>query len=69
MPRKLTVCVLTLTLLASGCASVPPARPLPECPNPPAVPAWIMQPAPSLIPLLDSIISPSVEVSEISTGN
>jgi len=42
---------------------------LPECPNPPAVPAWIMQPAPSLIPLLDSIISPSVEVSEISTGN
>lgn len=55
---KTKVCGLMLTLGASGCTSVPPA-PLPavECPKP--APAWIMEPAPNLIPLLDRIISPS----------
>ena len=30
-----------------------------ECPRPAPPPAWVMEPAPSLIPLLDRIISPS----------
>lgn len=57
---KTMVCGLMLTLGASGCTSVPPA-PLPavECPKLAPPPAWIMEPAPNLIPLLDRIISPS----------
>ncbi|CUK12881.1 Lipoprotein Rz1 precursor [Achromobacter xylosoxidans] len=57
---KTRVCGLMLMLGASGCTSVPPA-PLPavECPKPAPPPAWIMEPAPNLIPLLDRIISPS----------
>ncbi|AUZ19842.1 hypothetical protein AL509_29650 [Achromobacter xylosoxidans] len=30
-----------------------------ECPKPAPPPAWIMEPAPNLIQLLDRIISPS----------
>ncbi|MFY3589530.1 lysis system o-spanin lipoprotein Rz1 [Achromobacter xylosoxidans] len=30
-----------------------------ECPKPVPQPAWVMEPAPNLIPLLDRIISPS----------
>ena len=53
-------CGLILMLGASGCTSVPPAPPLAvECPRPAPPPAWVMEPAPSLIPLLDRIISPS----------
>ncbi|WP_407061274.1 lysis system o-spanin lipoprotein Rz1 [Achromobacter ruhlandii] len=45
---------------ANGCTSVPPAPPpAVECPKPVPPPAWIMEPAPNLIPLLDRIISPS----------
>ncbi|MFY3589424.1 lysis system o-spanin lipoprotein Rz1 [Achromobacter insuavis] len=36
-----------------------------ECPKPASPPAWIMEPAPNLIQLLDRIISPSgLESSE-----
>ncbi|WP_411675542.1 lysis system o-spanin lipoprotein Rz1 [Achromobacter insolitus] len=39
---------------------MPPAPPpAAECPQPEPAPAWIMEPAPNLIPLLDRIISPS----------
>ncbi|MFY3681792.1 Rz1 family lipoprotein [Achromobacter xylosoxidans] len=45
---------------ANGCTSVPSApAPAVECPTPAPPPAWIMEPAPNLIPLLDRIISPS----------
>lgn len=47
-----------LSLGASGCTSVPPAPPL-AVERPKSVPAWIMEPAPNLIPLLDRIVSPS----------
>ncbi|WP_370540124.1 lysis system o-spanin lipoprotein Rz1 [Achromobacter sp. ACM03] len=30
-----------------------------ECPQPEPPPAWVMEPAPNLIQLLDRIISPS----------
>ncbi|WZB76915.1 Rz1 family lipoprotein [Achromobacter insuavis] len=57
---KTMACGLMLMLGASGCTSVPPAPPpAVECPKPAPPPAWIMVPAPNLIPLLDRIISPS----------
>ncbi len=57
---KTMACGLMLMLGASGCTSVPPAPPpAVECPKPVPPPAWIMEPAPNLIPLLDRIISPS----------
>jgi hypothetical protein len=57
---KTTLCVLMLMLGASGCTSLPPAPPpAAECPKPEPAPAWVMEPAPNLIPLLDRIISPS----------
>ncbi|PND35964.1 hypothetical protein C1I89_05400 [Achromobacter pulmonis] len=56
---KMTACGLMLMLGASGCTSVPPAPPpAVECPKPAPPPAWIMEPAPNLIQLLDRIISP-----------
>ncbi|QKH37529.1 hypothetical protein FOC84_22385 [Achromobacter pestifer] len=60
MPKlRMTVCVLMLTLGASGCASLLPAPPpAVECPKPEPAPAWVMEPAPNLIQLLDRIISP-----------
>ncbi len=60
--RKPTMkaCGLMLMLAASGCTSLPPAPPpAVECPKPEAPPAWVMEPAPNLIQLLDRIISPS----------
>ncbi|WP_410547479.1 Rz1 family lipoprotein [Achromobacter sp. SIMBA_011] len=57
---KTTACGLMLMLGANGCTSVPSApAPAVECPTPAPPPAWIMEPAPNLIPLLDRIISPS----------
>lgn len=57
---KMTACALTLMLAVSGCASAPSAPPpAVECPVPAPPPAWVMEPAPNLIPLLDRIISPS----------
>ncbi|EFF74144.1 Rz1 family lipoprotein, partial [Achromobacter piechaudii] len=60
------LCVLTLMLGASGCTSLPPAPPpAVECLKPEPPPAWVMEPAPNLIQLLDRIISPSgLEFSE-----
>jgi hypothetical protein len=45
-------------LALSACAS-PPAAPPPVCPKLSPLPAWIVEPEPSLMPLLDRIISPS----------
>lgn len=57
---KTMACGLMLMLGANGCAPVPPApAPAVECPTPAPPPAWIMEPAPNLIPPLDRIISPS----------
>ncbi|KNE28228.1 hypothetical protein AFM18_08700 [Achromobacter spanius] len=57
---RTTACGLMLILGASGCTSLPPAPPpAVECPKPEPAPAWVMEPAPNLIPLLDRIISPS----------
>ncbi|MGB3433557.1 Rz1 family lipoprotein [Achromobacter sp.] len=56
---KMTAFGLMLMLGASGCTSLPPAPPpAVECPKPEPPPAWVMEPAPSLILLLDRIISP-----------
>lgn len=60
--RKFTTTAYGLMLMlgASGCTSVPLAPPLAvECPKPALPPAWIMEPVPNLILLLDRIISPS----------
>ncbi|PPA72673.1 hypothetical protein C4E15_29465 [Achromobacter spanius] len=51
---------LMLMLGVSGCTSLHPAPPpAVECPKPEPAPAWVMEPAPNLIQLLDRIISPS----------
>lgn len=55
---KLLGLLLLLLLVNVGCASRPIALP-PECPAPPAPPAWMMEKQPSSLPLLDRIISPS----------
>ena len=49
--------VIVLTLALSACASLEPA---PESvkPKAPPVPAWILEPGPNLIQLLDALISP-----------
>ena len=61
MPKYwMTACALTWMLAASGCTSLPSAPPpAVECPTPEPAPAWVMEPAPNLILLLDRIISPS----------
>ncbi|QDJ57239.1 hypothetical protein CBR72_21685 [Bordetella hinzii] len=57
---KIMASGLMLMLGVGGCTSVPPAPPpAVDCPKPAPPPAWIMEPAPNLIPLLDRIISPS----------
>jgi hypothetical protein len=63
---KTMLYALTLMLAASGCTSLPPAPPpAVECLKPEPPPAWVMEPAPNLIQLLDRIISPSgLESSE-----
>jgi hypothetical protein len=53
---KRTAFVIALALGLSACASVPSAPP-PKLPPPP-VPAWILEPGPNLIQLLDALISP-----------
>jgi len=65
MPKyRMTACALTWMLAASGCTSLQPAPPLAvECPTPEPAPAWVMEPAPNLIQLLDRIISPSGQES------
>lgn len=55
---KMLGLLLLLLLANTGCASRP-AVPPPECPTPPAPPAWMMERQPSSLPLLDKIISPS----------
>ncbi|MBD9384934.1 hypothetical protein IB258_27085 [Achromobacter sp. ACM02] len=56
---RMKACGLMLTLAASGCTSTPHARPpVVECPKPEPPPAWVMEPAPNLIQLLDRITSP-----------
>lgn len=62
---KMIVFAMTLTLGVSGCMSAPRVQPpAVECPKPAPPPAWVMEPAPNLIPLLDRIISPSVRGSK-----
>ncbi|AZS78600.1 hypothetical protein ELS24_09185 [Achromobacter spanius] len=61
---KTTAYGLMLMLGASGCTSLPVAPPpAVECPKPEPAPAWVMEPAPNLIQLLDRIISPSGQES------
>lgn len=62
--RKLQMmaCGLLLMLAVSGCSSVPIALPS-ECPQPEPPPAWVMEPPPNLLLLLDRIISPSGQES------
>lgn len=56
---RMTAYGLMLMLGASGCTSLSPAPPpAVECPKPEPAPAWVMEPAPNLIQLLDRIISP-----------
>lgn len=55
---KMIVLLLMLLLVNVGCTSQPIVPP-PECPTPPAPPAWMMERQPSSLPLLDKIISPS----------
>jgi len=55
---KLTAFV---AILLSGCASMPDAPP-PKT-EPPPVPAWILEPGPSLIQLLDRLITPFEKAS------
>lgn len=55
---KPIVYALALPMALAGCASVPNV-PQQACPAP-VVPAWVLEPAPSLLPMLDKIISPYV---------
>lgn len=55
---RMPVLLMLLLLANVGCASKQPAQ-QPECPPPPAPPAWMMQAQPSSLPLLDRIITPS----------
>ena len=62
MTTKLFVIALLLALQA--CASRPVApNPAPETPKPPKVAAWILQPVPSSLPLLDKLIQPFEKTS------
>lgn len=54
---KRTAFVIASALALSACSSLPSA-PAVICPKLPAPPAWILAPEPSLIPLLDRLISP-----------
>ena len=50
--------VIGLMLALSACASLEPAPALTPAPKRPPVPAWILEPGPNLIQLLDALISP-----------
>ncbi|UGV23818.1 Rz1 protein [Hafnia phage Pocitis76] len=58
---KLTVCVLTLVTVLSGCASRPVVQ---SCPKPPPPPASLMQSAPDMMQSLNAIISVSSNESD-----
>lgn len=60
---KISLFVIVSLLALSGCASQPSAPPSYVCPKPPPVPAWILEPQPNLIPLLDQLITPYEKVS------
>ncbi|WP_370461295.1 Rz1 family lipoprotein [Pantoea sp. F_11] len=57
------ICSAMLTLAVSGCSSTQTAPPCQRV-NPPAPPAWLMQPAPDLLTPLGGIISPSGSASK-----
>lgn len=58
---------LALTLALSACASSGPLAPPPmTCPKPPPVAAWILEPAPNLVQMLDGVISPSAMPQDTS---
>lgn len=61
--------VIALLLVLSGCASLQPAPNLlpGSAPKQRPVPAWILEPEPSLTPLLDKLISPYATESTEST--
>ena len=50
--------VYVMLLALSGCASPQLVPTSPKLPPPP-VPAWILEPGPNLLQLLDALISPS----------
>lgn len=53
------IAFVTASLIAlAGCASLQPAPNPGSAPKPQAPPAWILEPGPSLIQLLDALISP-----------
>ncbi|TDN50407.1 hypothetical protein C7389_109101 [Azoarcus indigens] len=60
MSKPMPICALLAALALSACASQPSApRSQPqECPAPPTVPAWVMEPEPDPLPLLDKLITP-----------
>ena len=55
---KPLVFALVLPMALAGCASLPPPA-LAQCPKPPKVDHWILEPTPPLLPLLHRIIWPS----------
>lgn len=56
---KTKLCAVVLLAAVSGCGSLQPVQPptLPQ-PDKPKVAAWILEPQPPLLPLLNKIISP-----------
>lgn len=67
MRRLRLIAFLMMSLLAvAGCAS---RQSVPECPPPPAPPAWTMQEAPDLLTPLNGIIGVSESESEPSPSN
>lgn len=63
---KRIACVTVLLLVISGCASPSVAL---QCPQLPPPPAWVLESPPSLMPLLNRLISPSETVSPASKDN
>ena len=55
---KQTVFVIVCAMALSACASLEPAPASQVQPKRPPVPAWILEPGPNLIQLLDALISP-----------
>lgn len=61
--RKFVTLSSVLLLGLAGCQSQP-AAPVPECPRPAPLPAWVIKASEqSSTPLLDQLISPYVETS------
>lgn len=53
---KRTACALASLMALAGCASL--KEPVQQCPAPPPVPGWILEPGPDLQQLLDKLILP-----------